>query len=136
MAFFQPLARGRKMSPLRRGPAPRSGGWEDDLLVRRLPGWPSWLQLVVSPLGATAGAVLVGSLQGAPLLPFAGLGLLIGAGLAFASRAYDLIVIDVLGTPPDRPLKGTMLFGFAFALALAYHYIRFFWNGPGPIAGD
>jgi hypothetical protein len=48
----------------------------------------------------------------------------VGLGVGAASRTYKLIVTDVLGEDPARPMKGTMLFGFAFALALAYHYVR------------
>jgi hypothetical protein len=52
------------------------------------------------------------------------LGLIVGLALGAASRTYKLIVADVLGENPARPMKGTMLFGFAFALTLSYHYVR------------
>jgi hypothetical protein len=81
---------------------------------------------VTSAGGARGGAIAYLALPGALTLPqMALLGLIVGIGLGAASRTYKLIVTDVLGEDPARPMKGTMLFGFAFALALAYQYVRF-----------
>src|SRR5205814_1408488 len=46
-------------------------------------------------------------------------GALPGLGLGVGSRAYNLIVADVTGQS-DRQRKGTMLFGFGLAVAIAY----------------
>jgi hypothetical protein len=76
--------------------------------------------------GALGGAIARLALPDALTLPqMALLGLIVGLGLGAASRTYKLIVTDVLGEDPARPMKGTMFFGFAFALALAYHYLLY-----------
>lgn len=84
-------------------------------------------QPVVPALGSTIGAAIL--FASAPSLLTLGqhiaLGAFVGAGLGFASRAYNLIVDDVLGERGPAPLKGTMMFGFAFSLALAYHWLRY-----------
>jgi predicted CDP-diglyceride synthetase/phosphatidate cytidylyltransferase len=84
-------------------------------------------QIPVSMVGgAIGGAGAHLALSGALTLPQMALfGLIVGLGVGAASRTYKLIVTDVLGEDPARPMKGTMLFGFAFALALAYHYVRY-----------
>jgi uncharacterized membrane protein YhdT len=101
--------------------------------VQKVKSDAPWLQLVVCPAGGVAGAVALAATGGFPVGEFAALGLVVGLGLGTASRGYLLIVLDVVGKAPDRPKKGTMLFGFAFALALAYHFIRFFYTGEGPV---
>jgi hypothetical protein len=76
--------------------------------------------------GGIGGAVLHVAVPAAFTTPrLALLGVIVGAAIGAASRAYKLIVADVVGEDPARPMKGTMLFGFAFALALAYHYVRY-----------
>jgi hypothetical protein len=97
-------------------------------LARRLAPKRPWLQLVLSPLGGAAGGIVAALILPADHLQFTLLGGLIGAGLGFGSRAFALIATDVLGEAPDRPLKGTALFGVAFALALAYHDVRYLWT--------
>lgn len=84
-------------------------------------------QVAVCPLGGALGgaAVYLVLPDAFTLQQMALLGLVIGLGLGAASRTYKMIVTDVLGEDPARPMKGTMLFGFAFALALAYHYVRY-----------
>jgi hypothetical protein len=85
------------------------------------------LQLAVCPVGGALGGAAV-HLTAPDLLPLpklATLWLIVGLGLGAASRTYKLIVADVVGEDPERPMKGTMLFGFAFALALAYHYVSY-----------
>jgi hypothetical protein len=72
--------------------------------------------------GVAAHAVLNGGLTMAQM---ALLGLIAGMAVGAGSRTYKLIVTDILGEDPARPMKGTMLFGFAWALALAYHYVRY-----------
>jgi predicted CDP-diglyceride synthetase/phosphatidate cytidylyltransferase len=98
--------------------------WE---AARRLGVKGEELQLAVSPAGgALGGAAVYHALPGAfTLAETALLGLVVGLGVGAASRTYKLIVTDVLGEDPARPMKGTMLFGFAFALALAYHLVRY-----------
>jgi hypothetical protein len=82
--------------------------------------------VVCSAGGALGGAAAHLALPGALTPPqMALLGGIVGLGVGAASRTYKLIVTDVLGEDPARPMKGTMLFGFAFALALAYHYVRY-----------
>ncbi len=106
-------------------------GWE---AARRLGVRSEDLQM---PICAFAGALGGGGVQlalsaagkgalpeGASGLHLVGLGLVVGLGLGAASRTYKLIVTDVLGEDPARPMKGTMLFGFAFALAIGYYYVR------------
>jgi hypothetical protein len=105
------------------------------VLARKLRPQSAWLQIWVSPLGGALGGAWLGHLFGLEQARLTLLGAIIGLALGVASRAYQLIVVDVTGAPPSRPLKGTMLFGFSFALALAYHYIRFFWTGAGPVPG-
>jgi hypothetical protein len=78
------------------------------------------LQLLASPIGGLLGGIAVAALV--PALPARllwPLGLAIGVGLGFGSRAYSLIVADVTGEA-TRQLKGTMLFGFGLALAVGY----------------
>lgn len=76
--------------------------------------------------GAIGGAVLGLLIQDVlPLPKFILFGAIVGAGLGTGSRAFNLIVADVVGPQVERPLKGTMMFGFAFSLALAYHYVRY-----------
>jgi hypothetical protein len=77
------------------------------------------LQLWASPLGGLVGGGLVAALAPLPALPLLVLGLGVGVGLGFGSRAYNLIVADVTGQT-EHQLKGTMLFGFGLALAIAY----------------
>jgi hypothetical protein len=85
------------------------------------------LQIAICPAGGALGglAVHLALPDALTARELALLGAIVGLGLGAASRVYKLIVTDVLGEDPGRPLKGTMLFGFAFALALAYHYIRY-----------
>lgn len=99
-------------------------GWD---VSRRLGVKGEEAQLVITALGgALGGAALPLALPGVLTRPrMALLGLIVGLGIGAASRTYKLIVTDVLGEDPARPMKGTMLFGFAFALALAYHYVRY-----------
>ena len=52
-------------------------------------------------------------------------GAIVGVGVGAAARAYGHIVADVVGEPEDRPLKGAMVFSAAFAVALAYHFLRY-----------
>jgi hypothetical protein len=78
------------------------------------------LQLLASPLGGMLGGLAVAALM--PALPrglMVVLGLGVGIGIGFGSRAYNLIVADVTGEQ-ERQRKGTMLFGFGLALALAH----------------
>ena len=89
-----------------------------------------WIQLLVAPAGGVLGAFAIGPELPGFMTPtqFALFGLIIGIALAFGSRAYDLVVLDVIGhnpRGPNQPLKGTMVFGFAFSLALAYHFVRY-----------
>jgi predicted CDP-diglyceride synthetase/phosphatidate cytidylyltransferase len=83
-------------------------------------------QVLTSAAGSTAAGVALAAL-GWPLTHVQGavLGGIMGVALAMGSRAFDLIVADVTGQASDRPLKGTMMFGFSFSLALAYHYLRY-----------
>jgi hypothetical protein len=99
-------------------------GWE---AARRLGVKDEDFQIVISAAsGALGGALVHAALPAAMPAPrFAVLGLVVGLGIGAASRVYKVIVTDVLGEDPARPMKGTMLFGFAFALALGYHYIRY-----------
>jgi hypothetical protein len=99
-------------------------GWE---AARRLGAKAEDLQIVVSAVAGALGGAAVHAAMPAALTAqrFAVLGLVVGLGIGAASRAYKLIVTDVLGEDPARPMKGTMLFAFAFALALGYHYIRY-----------
>jgi hypothetical protein len=85
------------------------------------------LQIAICPAGGAIGgaAVHLAMPDLLPLRALALLGLVVGLGLGAASRTYKLIVSDVKGEDPERPMKGTMLFGFAFALALAYHYVSY-----------
>lgn len=96
--------------------------------VRRFTSQHAWIQLVVSPLGGLAGGAIVGNFLHVSEGQFALLGLIVGFGLGFASRGFAMIATDVLGEAPGRPLKGSALFGIAFALALAYHDVRYFWT--------
>jgi hypothetical protein len=78
------------------------------------------LQLLASPLGGLLGGLAVAALvPGLPGQLMAVLGLGVGIGIGFGSRAYNLIVADVTGEQ-ERQRKGTMLFGFGLALALAH----------------
>jgi hypothetical protein len=77
------------------------------------------LQLLASPIGGLLGGLLVGALAALPRVPLLLLGLGVGVGLGFGSRAYNLIVADVTGQR-EHQLKGTMLFGFGLAVAIAY----------------
>jgi hypothetical protein len=52
-------------------------------------------------------------------------GAIAGLGVGAAARAYGHILADVVGEPGDRPLKGAMVFSTAFAVALAYHFLRY-----------
>lgn len=97
-------------------------------LARRLTATNAAIQLVVSPLGGLAGGAVAALILGGDRVQFAVLGLLVGAGLGVASRAFAMIATDVLGEAPDRPLKGSALFGIAFALAIAYHDVRYLWT--------
>jgi predicted CDP-diglyceride synthetase/phosphatidate cytidylyltransferase len=74
-------------------------------------------------LGGAAVHLAVPEALTAPQLAL--MGAIVGMALGAASRTYKLIVADVVGEDPTRPMKGTMLFGFAFALALAYHYVSY-----------
>jgi predicted CDP-diglyceride synthetase/phosphatidate cytidylyltransferase len=93
--------------------APRSG-------ERGLP-WAA------SPFGgAVAGLcahAVVPAAMTAPVL--AACGAIAGLGVAVAARAYRHILADVVGDAGDRPLKGAMVFTTAFAIALAYHFLRY-----------
>lgn len=85
------------------------------------------LQIPITALGGALGGaaahLAVPEALTSPQLAL--LGGIVGMALGAASRTYKLIVADVLGEDPARPMKGTMLFGFAFALALGYHYVRY-----------
>jgi hypothetical protein len=87
---------------------------------------PGTTQVLSSTAGAAAAGVGLAAL-GWPLTFAQGavLGGIMGLGLGMGSRAFDLIVADVTGQAAERPLKGTMLFGFSFSLGLAYHYLRY-----------
>ncbi|MFL5320972.1 MAG: hypothetical protein ACJ790_15015 [Myxococcaceae bacterium] len=84
-------------------------------------------QPVITAVGGALGGVALGLLLKDPLLLWEWIvfGLIVGAALGTGSRAYNLIVADVVGPDVERPLKGTMMFGFAFSLGLAYHYVRY-----------
>jgi predicted CDP-diglyceride synthetase/phosphatidate cytidylyltransferase len=94
--------------------------------VRSSTALPGTIQVLTTTAGACAAGVALATL-GWPLTPVQGtvLGAIIGLGLGMGSRAFDLIVADVTGQAAGRPLKGTMMFGFSFSLALAYHYLRY-----------
>ncbi len=82
-------------------------------------------QIPVCAAGGTLGGVVLHALWASPLTlaEMALFGLIVGAAIGAASRSYKLIVADVVGTEPGRAMKGTMVFGFAFALALGFHFI-------------
>jgi predicted CDP-diglyceride synthetase/phosphatidate cytidylyltransferase len=98
--------------------------WE---VGRRAVGKAAELQIPLTALGGALGGaaahLAVPEALTGPQLAL--LGAIVGMALGAASRTYKLIVTDVLGEDPGRPMKGTMIFGFAFALALAYHYVRY-----------
>ncbi len=83
------------------------------------------LQVPICAAGGTLGGLVAEAVL-PPSLPrpqMALLGLIVGAAIGAASRSYKLIVGDVVGEDPARAMKGTMVFGFAFALALGFHFV-------------
>jgi predicted CDP-diglyceride synthetase/phosphatidate cytidylyltransferase len=84
----------------------------------------SWL---ACPIGGVLAALVVPAVcpgaMGAGGLAL--LGLLTGAGIGAGARAYGHVLDDVLGESVDRPVKGGMVFAAAFAIALAYHFVRY-----------
>lgn len=106
-------------------------GW---VALKRVAPGRDWLQLVATPLGALLGGALGALLGWRWAEIYLPMSLLAGLGLAFGARAHDLLVADVADVAGarasessllGRPLKGTMLFGFAFAVALAWHWLRY-----------
>jgi hypothetical protein len=84
-----------------------------------------WVKLWVQPLGGLLGGCLVSYwIHALDLAHFAAWGALIGFGNGWASEAFNRIVVDVAGGKDEQPLKASMLFGFAFAAALAFHLLR------------
>lgn len=98
------------------------------VVAQRLGGRSVPVQLLSWVGGGTLGGALLAAETPATLGQLALMGGLQGLTLGLAGRAFDLIVRDVAGELPDRPLKGTMLFGFSFALAVAYHFVRYVWS--------
>jgi hypothetical protein len=95
------------------------------VLVRRVAPQPRWKRYA-SPLGGCAGGLVISHwVPALSVREFAIWGALIGFGIGWASEAFNLIVLDVDGARTDQPLKGSMLFGYAFAAALAYHLLRY-----------
>ena len=85
------------------------------------------MQVPCCAIGGVAGGLALHLVFPEALGPlrFALLGLTVGFGTGSASRTYKLIVTDVAGEDPGRPMKGTMLFGFAWALTLAFHFVNY-----------
>jgi hypothetical protein len=84
------------------------------------------LQLPASAAGAALGMWAVGELipLGLPAWQRVAFGAAVGLSLAAGSRAHDLIYRDVAEKDQSRELKGTMLFGFAFSLAVGFHLLQ------------
>jgi hypothetical protein len=95
------------------------------LAARRASG-RARIMLLVAPLGGAMAGVVI-----PPLWPdlaisagaLTAVGVVSGLGLAAGCRAHTLIVADVTGEP-EVQRKGTMLFGFGIALALAFWTLR------------
>lgn len=101
------------------------------LAARRLSGLTR-IMLIVAPVGGALGGALLPVLwPGLPIpaLPLVFVGLVSGFGLAAGCRAHTLIVADVTGEP-EQQRKGTMLFGFGIALAVAYWALALSANVP------
>src|SRR5262249_46215765 len=73
------------------------------------------LQTPPMALGGAIGGAPVhrGRPEAPPTAELSLMGAIVGMAQGAASRAYKLIVADVIGEDPGRPLKGTMLFAFA-----------------------
>ena len=95
-------------------------------VVLRKANPPGVLRLLVAPLGGALGGWAISRFGGALAVgPSILWGVIIGTGVGWGSEAFNLIVLDVAGEKSDAPLKSSMLFGFAFAAALAYHFVRY-----------
>lgn len=82
-------------------------------------------------LPVATGAALLGMLlleavapTGLALWQAALWGAAVGLGLAAGALAHALVVEDVCATREAHALKSSMLFGFAFSLALSFHLLR------------
>ncbi len=84
------------------------------------------LQIASSATGGFLGALTLRFAVGQLLPPWQLLllGAAIGATLGVGARAFNYIVSDVVGDDVERPLKGAMMFGFAFSLAVAFHALQ------------
>lgn len=95
------------------------------LAARRASG-RARIMLIIAPLGGAMAGIVIPPLW--PALPISAgaltaVGVVSGLGLAAGCRAHTLIVADVTGEP-EIQRKGTMLFGFGIALALAFWTLR------------